>query len=184
MFGIPEIDASCHVLPPSRVTLIIPLFVPTHSMPAATGEPRIDSIAPPGGVNPPAVDGVGGASARMHRSGLIAVQCAPLSVVVQTDWNAAMSICWFHGAKMIGWDDVVRRRRDGSTAGLTLIHCSVGYVMRRMPDPLAYTVLGSSGSGTMVPHSQPDTGFQSIGVMAPRLPRTRVRIAPASCCVP
>ena len=53
-----------------------------------------------------------------------------------------------------------------------------------MPDPLANTVLGSSGSATIVPHSQPETGFQSSGVIAPRFPRIRVRMAPASCCVP
>ena len=78
----------------------------------------------------------------------------------------------------------MRSLRDGSAAGLTLIHCSLGYEILRMPEPLAYTVFGSSGSATIVPHSHPDTGFQSSGVIAPRLPRMRVRMAPASCCVP
>ena len=49
------------------------------------------------------------------------------------------------------------------------------------PLPVAYTVFESSGSGSTVPHSQPFTGFQSSAVTAPRLPRTRVRTAPASC---
>ena len=49
------------------------------------------------------------------------------------------------------------------------------------PFPVVYTVFGSSGSGITVPHSQPFTGFQSSGVTAPRLPRARVRTAPASC---
>src|SRR5947199_3978720 len=93
-------------------------------------------------------------------------------------------MCLFHGANTLGCELVVRRRRDGSAAGLTLIHCSLGYVIFTIPLPLAYTVFASSGSGTIVPHSQPGTGLQSIGVMAPRLPRERVRTAPASCCVP
>jgi hypothetical protein len=55
-------------------------------------------------------------------------------------------------------------------------------VIFRIPEPDAYTMLGFRGSEIVVPHSHPDTGFQSSGVMAPRLPRLRVRIAPASCC--
>jgi hypothetical protein len=78
-----------------------------------------------------------GASGRTARSGLIDVQCAPPSIVVHTDWNAAMSMCLFHGAKTSGWSLVVRSCRDASTAGLTLIHCSLGYEILRMPDPLA-----------------------------------------------
>src|SRR5690242_12574064 len=173
--------ASDHVLPPSCVTLIKPLFVPTQIVPVPTVDARIDWIAPPTG-GPPF--GGRGESGRTPRSGLIAVQCAPPSTDDHTDWNAASIMCLFHGANTIGWSLVVRSWRDASTAGLTLIHCSLGYEMRRIPEPLAYTVLLSSRSGTIVPHSQPDTGFQSSGVIAPRLPRMRVRMAPASCCVP
>src|SRR5437588_125283 len=93
-------------------------------------------------------------------------------------------MCLFQGVNAIGCENAVRSLRAGSVAGLTLIHCSLGYVIFRIPEPLANTVFGSSGSATMVPHSQPETGFQSSGVMAPRLPRTRVRMAPASCWVP
>ena len=77
---------------------------------------------------------------------------------------------------------LARRWSDGSCAGLTFTHCSLGYEILMTPLPVAYTVLGSFGSGSTVPHSQPFTGFQSSGVIAPRLPRTRVRTAPASCC--
>ena len=78
--------------------------------------------------------------------------------------------------------DVCRRCRLGSTFGLTLIICSLGYVILRIPEPLAYTTFGFSGSATIEPHSQPPTGFQSSGVISPKLPRLRTRMAPASCC--
>jgi len=54
--------------------LINPLFVPTQIIPGTTVDADIDSAGPP-------------------RSGLIAVQCTPPSVVVQIDWKPAMSIC-------------------------------------------------------------------------------------------
>src|SRR5207253_3080460 len=83
-FGMPGTDASCHVLPASRVTLICPLFVPTHSVPWATVDAPIDSIAPPGGAAVPGAVGAVGPSERTPRSGLIAFQCAPPSVVAHT----------------------------------------------------------------------------------------------------
>src|SRR4051812_13229158 len=118
-------DTSSQDLPAFRVTLIKPLFVPIQMRPGVTVESDIDMIAPPpvpGGE----FGGGGGASARIARSGLIAVQCVPASTVDHTDWNPAMSIFLFHGAKPIGWSLVVRSRRDGSGAGLTLIHSSLG----------------------------------------------------------
>src|SRR3954447_10180826 len=95
-----------------------------------------------------------------------------------------MSIFLFQGAKRMGWSLVVLSCAAGSCDGLTLIHVSAGYEIFNIPEPLAYTVLLSNGSAMIVPHSQPETGFQSSGVIAPRLPRMRVRMAPASCCVP
>src|SRR5712664_1955425 len=89
------------------------------------------------------------------KSGEILVQCTPPSVVAMRNWNAAINSCGFHGANANGCEMVVRPYK-----------------------------LGFKGSGIVVPHSQPDTGFQSSGVMAPRLPRLRVRMAPASCCEP
>src|SRR5437763_10676517 len=118
-------ETSSQDLPAFRVTLISPLFVPTQMRPGDAVESDIDMIAPPpvpGGE----FGGGGGASARIAKSGLIAVQCAPESTDDHTDWNPAMSIFLFHGAKPIGWSLVVRSRRDGSAAGLTLIHSSVG----------------------------------------------------------
>src|SRR5689334_16240335 len=107
---MPGTLASLHVLPPSRVTLIKPLFVPTQIKPGITVESDMDWIAelPPGTPGPPA--GGAGASFRIVRSGLSWVQWPPPSVVDHTDWNPATSMCWFHGAKRIGWSLVVRRR--------------------------------------------------------------------------
>ena len=42
------------------------------------------------------------------------------------DWKPAMSMCLFHGAKTIGCEKAVRSLSDGSAAGLTLIHVSLG----------------------------------------------------------
>src|SRR3954471_15319575 len=93
--------AVSHILPPLRVILIWPLFVPTQIIPGNIVDARMDSMAPvavgaalgpPGVVRAPESGGD-------VRSALIAVQCAPPSIVVQTDWNAAMSICLSHGAK-------------------------------------------------------------------------------------
>ena len=81
-FGMPGSTRRSHVLPPSRVTLIRPLFVPTqmHARPRPSIA-AIDSIAPPGG----AVGARRGRRRRSRRrrtprSGLIAVQCAPPSI--------------------------------------------------------------------------------------------------------
>ena len=84
---------------------------------------------------------------------------------------------------VIGRLSDARSFSDGSCSGPTLIHSSLGYVIFEMLNPLEKSTLGLRGSGRIVPHSQPGTGFQSIGVIAPRLPRLRVAIAPASCCV-
>src|SRR5256885_420039 len=97
-------------------------------------------------------------------------------------WKLASSVCGFHGVNSSGASLLVRRWSDVSCAGLTFTHCSLGYEILMTPLPLVYTVLGSSGSGSTVPHSQPLTGVQSSVVTAPRLPRLRVRMAPASCC--
>ena len=128
--------ASSHVLPLLRVSFTSPLPVPTQMVPMATVDGEMDSMALPGGAAPPPVDGASGVSLRTVRSGLIAIQWAPLSVVAMSCWNPAMSMCLFHGANTMGCDDVVRSFASGSAAGLTLIHCSLGYVIFRIPDPL------------------------------------------------
>src|SRR5213594_3428128 len=174
--GRSGIDTSSHVLPSSLVSLIRPLLVPTQITPRRTVDSASDWIAPPMGAP--------GAPRPRARSGDSLVQCIPPSVVAITNWNPVISSCWFHGAKARGCEIVVRPYSAGSTLGLTLIHCSLGKVIFRIPKPLAYTTLGFKGSGMVVPHSHPDTGFQSSGVTAPKLPRLRVRMAPASCCDP
>src|SRR6266540_2246659 len=137
---------------------------------------------PSGAAEPGPLVTVGiGVSVRTPRSGLIAVQCTPPSVVPHRDCNPAMRRWGFHGANFIGASLPDRSFLDGSTAGLTLIHVSFGYVIFTMPLPEEYTMLGFNGSGAMLPHSQPGTGLQSSGVISPRLPRARVRISPASC---
>src|SRR5512146_341475 len=57
--------ASLHVLPPSRVTLIKPLLVPTQINPGVTVESAIDSIAALPAGAPPRPAGGGGASLRI-----------------------------------------------------------------------------------------------------------------------
>src|SRR6266542_1794651 len=76
-----------------------------------------------------------GVSVRTPRSGLSAVQCAPPSVVPQSDCNPAMSRCGFHGANFIGPSLPALSFLDGSTAGLTLIHVSAGYMIFTTPLP-------------------------------------------------
>src|SRR5690242_167470 len=102
-------------------------------MPGMTVDARMDSIAPPPPAPPRPPPAGAGSPGTAVRSGLIELQCAPASVDVHTDWNAAMSIRLFHGAKMIGCELVVRSRLAGSAAGLTLIHSSLGYEIFTMP---------------------------------------------------
>ena len=111
------------------------------------------------------------------------VQCAPPSLVIASQLKPANSFDRSHGAKAIGRSVVFRAGNAGSSVGLTLIHCSLGYVIFVTPLPLEYTTSWCSGSGRMVPHSQPFTPFQSNIVTAPLLPRLRVRMAPVSCWV-
>src|SRR6185437_10162563 len=182
------IDTSAHVFPLSRVRRMRPLLVPTQIVPAATLDGAMVSMMPPvgGPPRPPRAGGCGAAGSRpcgTPKSGLSFVQCAPPSVVAMRYWKPANSSRWFHGAHTSGCVDPMRSSSFGSCAGLTLIHCSLGYVTFTMPLPLAYTVSGCSGSGTIVPHSHVGTGLQSSGVISPKLPRLRVRTAPASCCV-
>jgi len=61
----------------------------------------------------------------------------PPSVVAITNWNPVISSCWFQGANARGCEIVSRPYRDGSTLGLTLIHCSLGLVIFTIPEPLA-----------------------------------------------
>src|SRR5690349_6122456 len=168
-FGSPAIETSLHVFPLSRVTWMRPLFVPTQIVPGATVDGEIDSIIPPRGVRLAAASLAASTGSLLFgrpRSGLSFRQCTPPSVVAMRYWNPASSSCWFHGAKTIGLLLVARSSSDGSMLGLTLIHCSLGYAIFTIPEPLAYTVSGWSGSGTIVPHSHPGTGLQSSGVIS------------------
>src|SRR6185437_9320507 len=167
-----------------------PLLVPTQIVPVATVEGEMDSIAPPGGAgrsSEPALPAVRPASDGAWlfgtpRSGLSLFQCTPPSVVAMRYWKPARSSCEFHGAHTSGPLNALRSLSCGFSAGLTLIHCSLGYMIFTTPEPVAYTASGVVGSGTTVPHSHPGTGLQSSGVISPRSPRARVRMAPASCC--
>src|SRR3954470_2676362 len=66
--------ASLQVLPPSRVTLIRLLFVPTQIKPVPIVDAEMDSIAPPGGAFVPGAVGGVGAPLRTPRSPLSAIQ--------------------------------------------------------------------------------------------------------------
>src|SRR5665213_171875 len=189
-FGRSGIEASSHVAPLSLVILISPLLVPTQMIPAETLDADMDSMALRFGGVARVVSFVSGRGFRARcglsplgyvRSGLIFFHVTPPFVEAATNWNAASNSCLFTGENMTGCELVVRPCSPGSADGLTLIHCSLGYVIFTIPEPLAYTIFGLSGSGTMVPHSQPGTGLQSSGVISPRLPRLRVLMAPASC---
>src|SRR5512146_2282145 len=168
-----------------------PLLVPTQMVPGVTVDGEMDSIAPPGGAgrsSAPALPAARPASVGVWlfgtpRSGLNFFQCTPPSVVAMRYWKPANSSCWFQGAHTSGPLNALRSLSCGFRAGLTLVHCSLGYMIFTTPEPVAYTVFAVMGSGTTVPHSQPGTGLQSSGVISPRLPRARVRMAPASCCV-
>src|ERR1035437_2779457 len=81
-----------HVRPPSRVTWIIRVLVPTQITPATTGESASVVIDPPaaGAPTPPppsagAADAARGGAAR---SGLMARQVCPLSADMSTYWAA------------------------------------------------------------------------------------------------
>src|SRR5258708_30719659 len=105
--GLPSV----HVFPPSRVTLINPLLVPTQINPRPTVDSEMDSIAPPGGAALPGAVGGVGPPGRPPRSGLNAVQCAPLSVLAHSHWNPASSMSLFHGANAIGCHNPLRHLR-------------------------------------------------------------------------
>src|ERR1044071_6847937 len=126
--GIPGMVTSSQVLPSSRVSLTRPLLVPTQIIPFATVEGENDSMIPGGGVPGArvAVSGGGVCPFGYPRSGLNLIQWAPPSVVAMRYWNPASSSRGFQGANLSGLDDVARRRRSGSTAGLTLMTCSLG----------------------------------------------------------
>src|ERR1041384_598411 len=119
---------SSQVLPSSRVSLIKPLLVPTQIRPRVMVEGENDSMLPGGGAPGARAAASGGGvwPFGQVRAGLSLLQCAPPSSVAMRYWKPARSSFGFHGANMIGLDDVARSRRSGSTPGLTFTICSLG----------------------------------------------------------
>src|SRR5690242_1063831 len=126
--GRSGIEASLHVAPSSRVTLISPLVVPTQITPRAAVDGERLSIVPPRG-DPGfgvAVSGGGVTPFGYPRFGLIFFQCIPPSVLAIRYWKPAKSSCRFQGANTSGLSAFARSCEFGSVAGLTFEICSDG----------------------------------------------------------
>src|SRR3954467_4171126 len=126
--GFAKPDTSLHVRPLSRVTFTSPVLMPAQISPRATVEAPMDMIVP--GIGSPgfgvAESGGTGKPAGYARFGLIFVQCAPPSVVDIRYWKPASSRCGSKGSNRSGASLLARSRSDGSCAGLTFTHCSLG----------------------------------------------------------
>src|SRR5437899_2454853 len=80
---------------------MMPLLVPTHMAPRCTGDGEKEKIAWFGGAAPAGCDD-DGCTARSVRSGLIASQCTPPSVVFITCCVQRYSVCGSCGEKASG----------------------------------------------------------------------------------